>query len=103
MQETEGLSKTSSSSSSHSEEDHCWRGLETTQVTARLRKEHVQSVLKMAKMMPGGAKSAAMMAQFARQSSGNSGSTRAAYLRGKEDAEVAEKIHREMKRAQSLW
>lgn len=75
---------------------YCWRGLETTQVTARLRKEHVQSVLRFAA-------NSGMMAQFARQSSGSSGSTRAAYLRGLEDEQVAAKIHAEIKRAQSLW
>ena len=77
----------------------CWRGLETTHVTARVRKEHVQSVLNMAKRIGP----SSMMAQFARQSSGKSGSTRAAYLRGKEDEEAAAKIHAELKRAQSLW
>lgn len=95
------LEETQTHSDSQRQDDlnnntYCRRGLETTQVTARLRKEHVQSVLRFA------AKSG-MMAQFARQSSGSSGSTRAAYLRGLEDEQVAAKIHAEIKRAQSLW
>ena len=73
------------------------RGLESLTFYApgrtKLRREHTANVLGIARMCRRrGTSGATMLAQFARQSSGQTGSTRAAYLRGLLDQEEAQKI-----------
>jgi len=77
----------------HDCEEFSWRGLESYRNanTSRFRREHVANVVRLARMC----RAAPMLAQFAMQSSGSSGSTRAAHLRAVSDEYDAKKIYEE--------